>query len=231
MNRQLIEIASWRIVSELFRRYPSTFRLIETHPGGGLYDCLSLYDAGMRHIADFNRQGRFHVFNRFDQGKALSEPLEIWDHMINAEDPRTVLDQISTMMGLPVPGKLPHSQPDTIAFRWIASFLTHAAFGREKWECRNGVLDTSGFGGGIRPFFEMFPDANKRLDVSMPTDLLSTSAYRFWFIIRNEVPLLCVEAEGHVWDERGNTFNLADLYKKERRIWPLVVKIAGHMLH
>jgi hypothetical protein len=42
INRQLIEIASWRLISDICRRYPETFTIIETHPGGGLYDCLSL---------------------------------------------------------------------------------------------------------------------------------------------------------------------------------------------
>ncbi len=43
VNKQLTEIASWRIVSELIRRHPEKFTVIETHPGGGQYDCLSPY--------------------------------------------------------------------------------------------------------------------------------------------------------------------------------------------
>ena len=50
-NKQLIEIASWRIVSELYRRHPGKFKIIETHPGGGQYDCLSL-QAENQDIAD-----------------------------------------------------------------------------------------------------------------------------------------------------------------------------------
>ncbi len=44
VNQQLVEIASWRIVSELIRRHPEKFTVIETHPGGVQYDCLTLYD-------------------------------------------------------------------------------------------------------------------------------------------------------------------------------------------
>jgi len=61
MNRQLVEIASWRIVSELMRRYPRKFHVIETHPCSGQYDCLALYTPDGTHVADFNRGGRFRI--------------------------------------------------------------------------------------------------------------------------------------------------------------------------
>jgi len=45
MNSQKREISSWKIVSELMRRFPNKFTVIEAHPSGGTYDCLSLYSA------------------------------------------------------------------------------------------------------------------------------------------------------------------------------------------
>jgi hypothetical protein len=34
---------AWWIAAEMIRRHPDDMRVIETHPGGGMYDCLSLY--------------------------------------------------------------------------------------------------------------------------------------------------------------------------------------------
>ena len=57
--RQLEEVLSWRIVTELWRRFPSDFTLIEAHPGGGQSDCLMLVINGpvKQFAIDVNRDG------------------------------------------------------------------------------------------------------------------------------------------------------------------------------
>jgi hypothetical protein len=79
MNSQLVEIASWRLLSELHRRHPTQFTVIATHPGGGQYDCLLIFDTEQRHIADFNRKGSLHVFETFDS----SNPPGAFEILIN----------------------------------------------------------------------------------------------------------------------------------------------------
>ena len=140
MNRQLVEIASWRIVSELTRRYPGKVNVLETHPGGGQYNCLSLFDKKQKHIADFNRAGRFHVFYSYE-GVEQREPFEIWPAMMGEYDQKRVLDKVSDDLGLPIPAKLPAAVPSTVVYRFIASFLSHEVFGIQSWCCVNGVLD------------------------------------------------------------------------------------------
>ena len=34
---------AWWIAAEMIRRHPADIRVIENHPGGGAYDCVSLY--------------------------------------------------------------------------------------------------------------------------------------------------------------------------------------------
>jgi len=228
-NLQLIEIASWRIISELYRRYPGQFKVIETHPGGGLYDCLTLIN-GQRHIADFNRQGRLNVFNRFDGNQDLPAPLEIWTEMFESNELKTLLDKISKMMGLTVPASLPPSTNTTLVYRFISTFLTHAAFGKHKWECRNGFFDTADYGGGVVKDFNIFPGAQKQLRVVLPDDILDQPAYRFWFLRRNDVPVLCLEISGLAWLKEETPYSLMELYQKNRRIWSIINKIAGHLL-
>lgn len=222
MNREVTEVASWRIVSELFRRYPGKFQLIETHPGGGMYDCLSLLlDGG--HLADLNRAGTLHVKEK--------PPLDIW-RLMTEKSVRDVLDLICHHLQLlPVPGKLPPSTPEVITYRFIASFLSHSIFGRDRWDCRNGHIDTSGMESpGTSAFFKHFPGAKERLRESTPADPLNIPAHRFWFIIKDGRPFLCMEITGRAWNARGYSFDVAGLYRKEKRIWPVVWQVAGDLL-
>lgn len=225
MNTQLIEVASWRIVSELHRRYSGHFVMVETHPGGGQYDCLSLFH-DKRHIADFNRVGNFNVFSCKQDPSSKS----IWQ-LLAEEPPQDVLDQVCRRLDLNIPAKLPPSTSEVIVYRFIAAFLSHSVFGREKWECRNGYYDSSGMGEcGVSHLFNQFPEAKERLRVSVPNDLLEIPAYRFWFVIRDYKPLICLETTGTVWNDKGQSFDLVKLYKKEKRIWPVVMAVAGYLL-
>ena len=231
MNTQLIEIASWRIVSELHRRYPDKFKVIETHPGGGMYDCLTLMDRKQRHIADFNRVGRLNVFNRFDEKKP-QKPFEIWPEMLRSDNPTAIVDQVSDLIGLQVPSKLPSSTPTTLIYRFISTFLNHCTFGKDKWECRNGYFDSSDILGSYEVSdFEYFSQAQQRLRSVFPDDVLQQPAYRFWFLHKNDKPMLCLETTGVVWNDKGTSFELINLYKKNnRRIWPVVYEVARDYL-
>lgn len=227
MNQQLIEIALWRIVSELYRRYPGKFKIIETHPGGGQYDCLSLYDGQAHHIADFNRNGSFHSFH--SGGGRLGN---IWQEIFGASTPKPVLDEICRMLGFPKIENVPPSTPTTLVYRFIATFLTHAALSIHRWECRNVNCDTAGYGGGIVTGFKSFPQAQERIKIKLDDDILKQSAYRFWFLRKDDKPLLCLETVGLLWIQNDlKTYNLMDLYNhNNRNIWVTVVAAAGSMM-
>ncbi len=231
LNRQLIEAASWRIVSEFLRRHPKRFRLIETHPGGGQYDCLSLYTLdNLRHVASFNRAGRLHVFWRPCGDGREVEPFDVWEAMAEAWDPKSLLDQVCERIGVPVPAKLPSSTPEVVVYRVIAAFLTHSVFGVTEWECRNGFLDSSGMEGGVWKDFQYFPGAQARLAVRLGDDILKQPAYRFWFLRKGNEPMACLEKTGTAWTRDGRTFDLPALYKQHKRIWPVVFEVLGDQL-
>lgn len=233
MNRQLIEIASWRIINELHRRHPTKFKVIETHPGGGMYDCLSISSTGdkePKHIADFNRAGRLHIFERFNDGKE-TEPFDIWPEILRKEgNLQHIFDKVTEMLGLSIPKKRPPSTPTTLVYRFISEFLTHTAFGVDDWSCRNGFFDTSGYGGGVSSVFDEFPQAQERFRVELKDDVFQEPAYRFWFLRKNEKPVLCLETIGTVWNKKGKEFNLAELYPDKRQVWPMIMKVAGDLL-
>lgn len=229
MSDQLTEAASWRIVAEFFRRYPSMFQVIETHPCSGQYDCLSLISRDHEHIADFNRHGSFHVFKPFDG--VHREPMSLWKRMLEGEDMKRILDDVCAHLGLPLPKALPPSTPEVLSYRFIAALLAHAVFGRDSWRCCNGFHDTSGMeGSSHQEYFELFPEANEKLRVQNSMGILGHPAYRFWFLLKNSCPVLCLDCSGMVWLPKGKSYDLPTIYKKEHRIWPLVFHVAGHLL-
>ena len=232
MNKQLREIASWRIVSELLRRYPNKFIIIETHPGGGTYDCLSLYTKKDEHCISLNRGGSLHVFMRFDSQHAHHESYPVWDELSNHENYKGVLDTICRLMNLKVPHHLPPSTSSVLVYRFIATFLAHSSFGVDFWECRNGMFDSSApyECGGVKNDFDHFPKAKERLRINLKGDVLNQPAYRFWFIKKNNEPVLCLETSGKLWTKEGLEYNLMEIYKKEKRIWPIIYQTAGEML-
>lgn len=231
MNAQLVEILSWRIVSKLSRCYPRKVTVIETHPGGGQYDCLTIVSDKGRHVADFNRKGSFHVFNRFDGSPFKGNSIDIWREMISSEDNKAVVDRVCRSIGLQIPKKLPPSTPKVIVYRFISDFLSHSFFRLRRWTCRNGFYDTSGDECFVVDYFERFHDsAKERLRVRLPNDILQEPAYRFWFLLEDEQPLICLETTGFVWVKRRKPVNVMDLYRKKRRIWPIIMEAAGDVL-
>lgn len=134
----LREIASWVIASELVRRAPKRLRLIQTHPGGGQYDCLTVME-GPDSVCDFNRQGSLHFANNSSD----AAPIDIWLRMICQPSPKQVLDEISVRLRIPIPEKLPAGNAASLTYRVIARVLKLSVFGAEQWRCLNGFHDSS----------------------------------------------------------------------------------------
>lgn len=226
MHSDLIEIASWRIVSELFRRYPNKFTLIQIHPGGGQYNCLSLFDKQSKeHLADFNRPGSLHIFS----GEQSSS--DIWSQFLSRNS-KNILDEVCRILHLPPINKLPMSTPATLTYRFIATFLTHSTFGIHSWKCENGNCDTSGYGGGVVKDFEFFPQALDKIRKRPANSTFSNPAYDFWFLKKDGQPFICLETSGSLWlQNKQNDYSLDELYNNSaRNIWATVTNIAGTIM-
>ena len=75
--------------------------------------------------------------------------------------------------------------------------------------------------------FEVFPGAKERLRVAMSDDVLNEPGYRFWFLRKDDVPMICLETNGFVWVGSGGSYDLMILYEQNgRQIWPTIGKIA-----
>jgi hypothetical protein len=241
VSRQLKEIASWRIATELIRRHPTKLALIETHPCTGQYDCLRVVkrDRPKVTLMDLNRVGSLHIHQTWqeDRRDLWSWP-EFWEEMSSVEDPKVLLDRIEQGLGLSHHGKPPVSNGEVLAYRVIAALLSTAAYGpgpapdwygHARWECRNGMLDSDVGSGPIDRYFAEFPATSSWL--CEPCDVpFGIPHYGFWFLTRDDKPVLCLHVTGRVADHLGNTYDLVSLYQQYGRILPMAVRVAGSAL-
>lgn len=237
-SRQIIEIASWRVAAEMVRRYPR-IRIIQTHPGGGQVDSLSLLlrlGPEPAERLDLNRLGaiQYH-FRRPNGSQTFKSWPDFWAEFVNAGDPREPMRKLAAFAGLPPVAKLRPPTNAVVCYRFLAAFLTQAAFdtsfGKANWSCENGYLDTSdGYGGVWESRFELFPGAQDRLKTQDDHDPFGVSAYRFWFLLLNDDPKLCVETSGTAWDRTGLEYDFGKLSRDDDRIWPVVTEVAGDLL-
>jgi hypothetical protein len=197
-RRQLIETASWRIVTELMRRYPNELYVFETHPA--IYDCLSIYDIAGRHLADFNRLGTFHN----SVGDLSADGMDIWSVMLDEGSTLTILNRICSTLNLHPVNMLPASNMRVKTYKFIADWVALKSFDIHEYRVRNGYY----FIGEHRSwtqedYFGFFPEANERLRVSLKDDHLRTPSTRFWFLMRGSEVIACVETSGLFWSRDG----------------------------
>lgn len=232
------EALSWQVLTQVVRREPS-LRIHETHPGGGMYDCLALFSQEDCEIADLNRRGSFHVFTHVDRSTAdddaTLEPWAIWEEIARCSNPTEIVDGICKRIGVESfdkSGSLPPSTPRVLSYRFIAEFLSWTMFRPERWSSRSGFHDSSGLEGSYMEvdWFKLFPCAADRVRVSAADDFLRQPAYRFWFITRDNEPMICLETTGTAWNLNGDCIDIPATYKRHRKIWPLILKVAEDLL-
>jgi hypothetical protein len=123
----LLEAASWRLCSEVARRYPDDLRIIETHPGGGQYDCLTLTS---RHepesLLDANRVGRIHAHP--------TAAVWTWWEYLSCPNPRGFVAEVADTLPFPTPRSVPAATAPTLTWRCITATLMSAV-----WTCTDCV--------------------------------------------------------------------------------------------
>jgi hypothetical protein len=120
-------------VVELKRHYPSEFKIMKTHPGGGQYDCLTLYNQRLSVIAMLNRCGSLVVDKPID-GKLAKHVRDFYNKLITA-DHQVLLKQFFKLLGLKPRKPIPPSTPEVLIYRLIPEILALGAYGKNFWEC------------------------------------------------------------------------------------------------
>jgi hypothetical protein len=217
-DRSVVEAASWRLASEMVRRHPTVLRLIRGHPAGGQSDCLWLLPvAGDHGDVRLNRGGTIQVLKRFDGRPADGWRPTEWSEYLFAE-PRSFLYRLEQAAGLPTPTQVPSSTPRTLTFRVLAAIAATAFKSVHPIEIQQGFIDSSGYDAGPNRNLEGFTIDPERLR-AQPDDYFGEARYRFWIVVRDEVPVLAVDqADAFAWTPHDTSpIQLMELYKGSRR--------------
>ncbi|MBS1837487.1 MAG: hypothetical protein JST64_07290 [Actinobacteria bacterium] len=185
------EVLSWLVVASLLEG-DVDLGVAETHPGPpGERDCLSVYDRTCPErgpILDLDRLGAAHIAPLDGSGA-------IWDSfwVECAEDgPVAVAGRLRLRCRLRTPRQ--HNGIESFAVSQIARRLLKLYVARidGSWECRNGVADSSAGQERRISLFRQMPAAMDRL-TSAPSHQLGDPAHHFWFLLRDGVPVSCID--------------------------------------
>ena len=172
-----------------------------------------------------NRAGGFNVFS----GDNSIPWQELWPAGLVEGGIAELLDRMSRACGLSIPARLPPTGPETLAYRVMAGVSASLVFERTSWEWRNGQLDTSGCDDlAYRDqWFEAFPGAKEAARAGLPDAPFGNSKFGFWFLLKDDHPMVCLSKTSLCWGSDGAEFNLTALYSRDRRMHGLVGVVLG----
>jgi hypothetical protein len=226
VGRRIIEAISWKLAAEFHRRHPEQITIIETHPGGGQYDCLT-FVRGQEILGHLNRVGGFtpKTSKRSIQWESL------WPRCGTNTGLGEILDEMSDGCGLKIPKKLPSTRPSSLGYRVMALLSASLAFESSKWQWRAGTEDTSGYAcpdSRNEWFIRLSMDKELRFAQSMEKDG-SQGRLRYWFLLKGDKPLCCISDEARYWNGRDPVVELYEKYKVHRNIFELAGLIQGQL--
>ncbi|MCE3554511.1 hypothetical protein LWC33_24015 [Pseudonocardia sp. RS11V-5] len=226
--RRFVIAQSWWIASELVRRSPKLL-LVETHPGDGMYDCLSLVrrtDNVTTTLIDLNREDRAHV-----HVAEAYEPIT-WADAFAARGGHDVVRSLEQAAGLIPAAKAPPTGQRVLTYRLIARILTSLIDDRHEWDARSGQLDSSGMDATAahRPELLHFPSVVESLRDSRPDDLFGRPGYRFWMLLRDNDPVAVFDTDGRLHLPNRRPSELLPIYKRSRSLTTVIGEVLGHVL-
>lgn len=199
----VIEAASWRLASELYRRHPKRLRLWRGHPGGGQYDVLYLQDRlGGAGKVLLNRAGTIQIHERFDSAAEIPWEPTGWLEYLAAE-PREFLDRVERAAGLTAPAHLPSATRESLSYRVLAALTATGFKTVHPVVIEAGYIDTSGGDCYSNEKLDQFP-IDPELRRVRDDDFYGESGYRFWIPVRDNEPLMAIEqSTATVWFAKG----------------------------
>jgi hypothetical protein len=226
--RRFVLAQSWWIASEIVRRDPKLL-IIETHPGNGMYDCLSLIrrtDTETPTLIDLNREGRVHV-----HAAETFEPIT-WAGAFAARGGHDIVHALEKAAGLTPAAKAPPTGPRVLTYRLIARILASLVDDRHQWDARNGQLDSSGMDAtnDHRPELLRFPSVVEALCDKRPDDLFGRPAYRFWTLLRDADPVAVLDTDGRLHLQDQPPIEVPPLYRRSRSLTTVISEAMGHIL-
>ncbi|MGH3703464.1 MAG: hypothetical protein ACRDT9_02440 [Agromyces sp.] len=225
--RRRVLAESWWIASELASRHPDHI-VYEIHPGGGMYDCLTLAQPGRDGpgVIMLNREGTIHVHAPIDGGTDFGLT---WANALSADSPHDVVKQLEIAARIQLARKRPPTTQRTLVYRVIAAFLALQLNDRHQWDARSEFLDTSGYGGGARGYLAGFPDARNAADGAKLIGIPGEPESHFWAVLRNGEPIAVMSINGMLYTGES-TIELLPLYRRLGSVAAVVTQALGRWL-
>lgn len=217
--QRFITAQSWWIASEIARRHPH-LQIIETHPAGGMYDCLSLIGPGPAPLVHLNRVGTI-----------TARTLKLsWAEAFSAAGGHDLVKRLEEDLDLERRAA-PATTGRTLTYRVLARVLTSLIDDRHRWTACNGWYDTSDEGGGQRRELQQFPTVVHGLRDHRPDDLLRAPAYRYWLLLKDDRPVAVLDTDGRLHQTDQAALELLPLHRRNRSRLTTTVRAAlGHLL-
>ncbi len=221
--RRLIIAQSWWVASELIRRHPD-LSLLETYPGGGQYDCLSVFRNNLREewkaIVDLNRNGSIHV-----HVDPTWSPRP-WTWLMQQSNAHDGIKRIEHAAGLAMDAKAPPSSGAALAYRLASRLLTSMLNDRHSWDVRHEHGDGDDHGWATD-----FPTAQSKKRQMRPEDgRFGTPAWRFWAILRDARPVAIIDTDGELHLSDGSVNLQAQYLVSKRSLTMLLANTLGTLL-
>ncbi len=253
-SQRITEAATWTLVADLVRRHEAAqgLRVIETHPGGGQYDCRTL----LRPVT-----GDYGVLLHLNlaSGNAtatrpLSKPAKLpelaWAEdddriayvaaVLQTEDRRAVRHWLEARLGLPRVAQAPDWSRHSLTYGIMAGVAARHAFLGPRIRWVNAFIDTSGYGPDdpVRPEVHAVPalEAQLRDIQALPTPA-HHPAYGMWLLTVADktessfVPMavLCVDARFYELAQPNTTYDLSGEYHGYGRLAPVIDFVAARV--
>lgn len=248
---QITAAVAWQIIYQLMRRYHHKYslRILETHPGGGQYDCLSLYSSATSfpgiHLMDFNLgSGRIHIWNRIN-GKHPDDVLKdkitnFVDEYLTCSDPKDVIDSIGSILGhdAKTSGAIPLTTPPVLVSGLISGLMQRHILSRNMVDVRSGWLDSSGMDGcGPRKELRQFSPAAAILNADINPDTWRNTL-KYWLVFSGTsfhdskvAVLLDMTGIAYLPNQPGVCWNLWDDFTKDEQNHTRIINRLEDYLH
>ncbi|MBM3496776.1 MAG: hypothetical protein FJX72_21010, partial [Armatimonadetes bacterium] len=202
VNHGFTEAITWALIADIMRRHEAAagLRVIETHPGGGQYDCRTILQPT---ASDYGPSIFFNLlsdnakcFGSFGPPRRVERPewagadqgpdrLAYVEAVLRADHRMEVVNYLEAMLGLPSPTRSPATTRHALSYRVMAEVAARAVFDGPVVRWVNGREDASGYpqDDPVRPVLRLVPAIARLLDaraVEQPSTPADAAGYRYW---------------------------------------------------
>lgn len=215
---QKLEVAIWKIISNLFEYTQEDYSVYELHPSGGMGDYLYVMASfyfGKKIVLNRRSYIARIITNSNTMAPVILDEYEYENDLI-AFSEHYIAEKLANNLDAILHVKGNSLYPEAITYRFISNYLDKLTLSTNDFcACRSGFIDSSGPGGSfVSEHFKLFPSMNNLLAACKDERKLVMLTRQFWFILKNKYPVICVDKKtGTVEALDGAQIDLLNLYK------------------